>query len=81
MTVTPVEEPLRRGYIIDPHDGACDGQHNLAVMQLPAETGWSDAFYTWGMAGMLSRQGTDEFKQAFEEMLRLGEELNARRGP
>jgi hypothetical protein len=80
VTVTKVDEETRRGYVIDPHEGTCDGQHNLAVMQFPLGNGWSDAYYTWGMAAMLSRAGTEEFKAAFEEMLRLGDDLNQQRG-
>lgn len=62
--------------VLDPHDGACHGQHNIAVWA--ARVG-ADVHVTFGWQGsvFLSEQGTQEFIDAMIHAQQRGEEIRA----
>jgi hypothetical protein len=78
--------PQQRGYRIDPHDGACQGLHDVVVTQmlyvpLPGmDAEWDRARYTWSASALLSCAGTKEFNSAILLALNIGAWLESIRG-
>lgn len=58
------QEPDRVGlrFIIDPHDGACQGAHDIVVLGLPiGDTRRLHVSVSWGTSVFLSVGGTTSF--------------------
>lgn len=66
----------RNAVVLDPHDGRCNGVHNIEVVGFPTADGPDDVLYatlTWGPNGPLSINGSQSFARALDTALVLAE--------
>lgn len=69
-----------RHVIVDPHDGACRGAHDIIVLAIPAEPTAADpdkahVSLTWGPSALLSLTGTLEFKNGLDYAMGIARQM------